>query len=70
LPQHSGAGAVPIDLLTALRASVEAAKERKSTARSGRSRRTTSTHGGAAVTKKPKKLETTGRGAGPPKKRS
>jgi DNA end-binding protein Ku len=68
LPRQSGAGTVPIDLLTALRASVEAAKERKSTSDGGRSRRT-STRSGAGVTKKPKKLETTGRGAGPPKKR-
>ena len=53
LLQESGADAGPLDLLTALRASVEAAKSRKST----------------AATKKLKKPVPTKRGSGPPKKR-
>jgi DNA end-binding protein Ku len=53
LIQESGAEAGPLDLLTALRASVEAAKKRKS----------------AAATKKLKKPVPTKRGSGPPKKR-
>ena len=67
LTQESRAGAASLDLLTALRASIEAAKQRKSTADGARGRRTAPSSG--AVTKKPKKSVPTRRGAGPPKKR-
>lgn len=66
LIQESGAGAGPLDLLTALRASVEAAKQRKSAAGDARRRRT---EPGSGSPKKPKKPVPTGRGSGPPKKR-
>jgi DNA end-binding protein Ku len=67
LIQDAQAGAGPLDLLTALKASVEAAKQRKSTGAEGVRRRAPSTSG--ASTKKPKKPVPTGRGSGPPKKR-
>ncbi len=66
LIQESGAEAGPLDLLTALRASVEAAKQRKSTPADGRRRRTEQS---STSPKKPKKPVPTGRGSGPPKKR-
>jgi DNA end-binding protein Ku len=68
LIQESGAGAGPLDLLTALRASVEAAKQRKSTPGGG-GRRRTELSGSSTSTKKPKKPVPAGRGSGPPKKR-
>lgn len=64
LIQEAGADAGPLDLLTALRASVEAAKNRKSVP--GQRRRRRSDTGPA---EKPKKPQPTGRGSGPPKKR-
>jgi len=67
LTQESRAGAASLDLLTALRASIEAAKQRKSTADGAPGRRTAPSS--SAVTKKPKKSVPTRRGAGPPKKR-
>jgi DNA end-binding protein Ku len=66
LIQESGAEAGPLDLLTALQASVEAAKQRKSAAGAGRRRRS---EPGGASPKKPKKPVPTGHGSGPPKKR-
>jgi Ku protein len=67
LLQESGAPAGPLDLLTALRASVEAAKNRKSIpGQRGRRRTDPSSNG---PTEKPKKPQPTGRGSGPPKKR-
>jgi DNA end-binding protein Ku len=66
LLQESKAGAGPLDLMTALKASVEAAKQRKSTGPNGGGRRTVPS--GDSATKKPKKPVPTGRGSGPPKK--
>jgi DNA end-binding protein Ku len=64
LIQDSGADAGPLDLLTALRASVEAAKNRKSVPRQRKRRRSD-----AGPVEKPKKPQPSGRGSGPPKKR-
>jgi DNA end-binding protein Ku len=68
------AGATPPDLLSALRASIEAAKQRRSTENGGRRRSTTasgSTSGPTSGTakKKLKKPAEAGREASPPKKR-
>jgi DNA end-binding protein Ku len=68
------AGATPPDLLSALRASIEAAKQRRSTRNGGRRRSTTasgSTSGPTSGTakKKLKKPAEAGREASPPKKR-
>jgi DNA end-binding protein Ku len=67
LLQESTSDAGPLDLLTALRASVEAAKKRKSIPGQRGRRRTDPIGNGAAD--KPRKPEPTGRGSGPPKKR-
>ncbi len=64
--QDGEPGAVPLDLLAALRASIEAAKQRRSTGNGGR-RRGTATPG--AATKKPTKPPPARREAAPPKKR-
>ena len=59
-------GAVPLDLLAALRASIEAAKQRRSAGNGGRRRVGASTE---AAKKKAKKPAQPGREVGPPKKR-
>ena len=64
--QDGEPGVVPLDLLAALRASIEAAKQRRSTGNGGR-RRGTATPG--AATKKPTKPPPARREAAPPKKR-
>ena len=67
-------GAASLDLLSALRASIEAAKQRRSTG-NGERRRTPASASAAKDTetgaskKKPKKAEQTRREASPPKKR-
>ena len=71
LTEGAPPGAAAPDLLSALRASIEAAKQRRSTGNGGR-RRTGPSTGPAQDTakKKVKKPAQTGRGAGAPKKRS
>ena len=59
-------GAAPPDLLDALRASIEAAKQRRSTGNGGRRRAPTTS---SEAKKKIKKPAEAGREAGPPKKR-
>jgi DNA end-binding protein Ku len=63
--QNGEPGAVPLDLLSALRASIEAAKQRRSTGNGGRRRAASP----AAAKKKPTKPAQAGREATPPKKR-
>jgi DNA end-binding protein Ku len=66
-PAQDGApGEVPLDLLSALRASIEAAKQRRSTGNGGR-RRVAASSGTAK--RKPKNPAHAGREASPPKKR-
>lgn len=67
LTRDSRAGAGPLDLLTALRASVEAAKQRKTAPTKAGRKGTARGVGGA--TKKPAKRTPKGRGSGPPVKR-
>lgn len=64
--QEGEPGAVPLDLISALRASIEAAKQRRSTGNGGR-RRAAASPGTAK--KKPTKPAQVGREASPPKKR-
>ena len=64
--QEGEPGAVPLDLISALRASIEAAKQRRSTGNGGR-RRAAASPGTAK--KKPTKPDQVGREASPPKKR-
>ena len=68
-------GVAPLDLLSALRASIEAAKQRRSTGNGGPRRTPTSADtakkaSAGATKKKPKKAVSAGREASPPKKRS
>jgi DNA end-binding protein Ku len=66
-PTQAGeAGEVPLDLLSALRASIEAAKQRRSTGNGGRRRVPASSR---TANRKPKKSAQAGREASPPKKR-
>jgi DNA end-binding protein Ku len=67
-------GVAPLDLLSALRASIEAAKQRRATGNGG-PRRTPTTDtakkaSAGATKKKPKKAVSAVRGTSPPKKRS
>ena len=64
--QAGEAGEVPLDLLSALRASIEAAKQRRSTGNGGRRRVPASSR---TANRKPKKPAQAGREASPPKKR-
>jgi DNA end-binding protein Ku len=66
--QDGGPGVASVDLLAALRASIEAAKQRRSTADNGGRRRTATSAG--AARKKQKKSAQPERGANVPKKRS
>jgi DNA end-binding protein Ku len=63
------AGATPPDLLSALRASIEAAKQRRSTGNGGHRGTTTSGPTSGTAKKKIKKSADAGREASPPKKR-
>jgi DNA end-binding protein Ku len=68
-------GVAPLDLLSALRASIEAAKQRRSTGNGGPRRPptiadTAKKASAGAAKKKPKKAVSAGREASPPKKRS
>jgi len=65
--QDIGPGAASVDLLAALRASIDAAKQRRSTADNGGRRRTATSTG--AAKKKPKKPAQAEREAHVPKKR-
>jgi len=64
--QDGEPGALPLDLLSALRASIEAAKQRRSSGNGGRRRPAASRR---ATKKEPKKPAQAGREARPPKKR-
>jgi non-homologous end joining protein Ku len=64
--QEGESGAVPLDLVSALRASIEAAMQRRSTGNGGR-RRAAATPG--AAKKKATKPAQAGRETSPPKKR-
>jgi DNA end-binding protein Ku len=64
--QEGEPGAVPLDLVSALRASIEAAMQRRSTGNGGRRRAAASP---GAAKKKPTKPASAGREASPPKKR-
>jgi len=71
LAEGAAPGAAPPDLLSALRASIEAAKQRRSTGNGEQRRAAPSTSAvQTEAKKKGKKPAQTGRGAGAPKKRS
>jgi DNA end-binding protein Ku len=71
LAEGAAPGAAPPDLLSALRASIEAAKQRRSTGNGEQRRAAPSTSADQTeAKKKTKKPAQTGRGAGAPKKRS